>query len=112
MPVPGMPRRMMPATAASPRAVGTPWRFGPSSPVASTPWQVEQFAENSSLPFSGSGGGAGVVDGGSGGGACADALRTMRAFEIRTQAVHAVAINLKNLAEFTLPPMPIIAQLI
>ena len=53
-----------------------------------------------------------MVDGGSGGGACADALRTMRAFEIRTQAVHAVAINLKNLAEFTLPPMPIIAQLI
>jgi hypothetical protein len=86
--------------------VGTPWRLGPSSPVASTPWQVEQFAEKSCLPFSGSGGGAGVVDGGSGGGACAEALRTRKALEIKMQAVNVAAINRKNLTESTLPPHP------
>jgi len=46
------------------------------------------------------------VDGGSGGGACAEALRTRKALEIKMQAVHVAAINRKNLTESTLPPHP------
>jgi len=102
MPVPGIPRRMMPATAASPSAAGTPCRLGPSSPVASTPWQLTQFCEKSSLPCAGSSGPRGAA--GMGGGAWARAVEASSATETNAQASSAVVMVRPRLTKFTQSP--------
>src|SRR5579862_7196306 len=100
-----MPRRMMPDTTASPSWPGTPCRFGPFSPLASSPWQVEQFAENKALPASGSSGPS--LTGGPGGGAWAWTGDAEEKIPIKAAQPSAAHCTRRSLAEFIPPPITV-----